>query len=105
MTINFAFSNSHAAFMTIPSASKTEVNEVKLPKLSLPSFNGQINEWLSYNNLFIVSIQNNGNLSLGQKIPYLTLLCKEDAIRVIRSTEDASYKYRGICCQKNSPTK
>lgn len=70
------------------SNAKTEYNcvdNIRLPKLNLPSFNGNIQEWLSFRDLFRASIHNNSTLSDSQKLSYLKLSLQGDAAKVIQS--------------------
>ncbi|GBN54606.1 hypothetical protein AVEN_53101-1 [Araneus ventricosus] len=66
---------------------------VKLPKLSLPSFKGNIQGWLSFRDLFKASVHNNENLTGSMKLQYLKGLLTGDASRVIQSItiSDANY--------------
>ncbi|GBN80229.1 hypothetical protein AVEN_195410-1 [Araneus ventricosus] len=66
---------------------------VKLPKLSLPSFNGNIQDWLSFSDLFKASLHINENLTGSMKLQYLKELLTGDASRVIQSItiSDANY--------------
>ncbi|GBM82334.1 hypothetical protein AVEN_54768-1 [Araneus ventricosus] len=76
---------------TVSRTSNGEI--VKLPKLSLPSFNGNIQDWLSFNELFKASVHNNENLTRSMKLQYLKGLLTGDASRVIQSItiSDANY--------------
>lgn len=51
-----------------PSTSK---GDVKLPSISLPSFNGNYTEWQSFHDLFIALVHNNDSLEAVQKLHYL----------------------------------
>ncbi|GFY38765.1 hypothetical protein TNIN_41531 [Trichonephila inaurata madagascariensis] len=42
--------------------------EIKLPTLSLPTFSGVIDEWLTFSDLFQAAVTNNQNLTLVLKI-------------------------------------
>ncbi|GBN63698.1 hypothetical protein AVEN_180264-1 [Araneus ventricosus] len=66
---------------------------VKLPKLSLPSFNGNIQDWLSFSDHFKASVHNNENLTRSMKLQYLKGLLTGDASREIQSItiSDANY--------------
>ncbi|GBM05052.1 hypothetical protein AVEN_60237-1 [Araneus ventricosus] len=66
---------------------------VKLPKLSLPSFNGNIQDWLSFSDLFKASVHKNENLTRSMKLQYLKGLLTGDVSRVIQSItiSDANY--------------
>ncbi|GBN57909.1 hypothetical protein AVEN_272855-1 [Araneus ventricosus] len=67
--------------------------KLKLPKLSLPSFNGNIQDWLSFSDHFKASVHNNENLTGSMKLQYLKGLLTGDASRVIQSItiSDANY--------------
>ncbi|GBO10852.1 hypothetical protein AVEN_249325-1 [Araneus ventricosus] len=58
---------------------------VKPSKLSLPSFNGNIQDWLSFSEPFKASVHNNENLTGSMKLQYLKGLLTGDASRVIQS--------------------
>lgn len=49
----------------------TSKNEVKLPSISLPSFNGNYTEWQSFHDLFMALVHNNDSLEAVQKMHYL----------------------------------
>ncbi|GFQ81674.1 retrovirus-related Pol polyprotein from transposon 17.6, partial [Trichonephila clavata] len=44
---------------------------VKLPKLTLPTFSGNLHDWITFKDLFKASVHNNSNLSNAQKLQYL----------------------------------
>lgn len=78
--------------MTIISVIKMEVTG-KLRNLQLPTFSGQIHEWLLNKDLFIASVQNNGNLSQVQNLQNFKLSCKSGcAYRLSIPTDDSNYK-------------
>lgn len=70
------------------------MNEIKLPKLSLPSFNGDINEWLSFKDLFNASMHENANLSPAEKLQYLKLSWYVDALKIVKSITFEISKYK-----------
>lgn len=73
--------NAITAGIINPDNPKKEVNEIMLQKLSLPSFIGQIHEWLNFKDLFIISIPENANLSLFLMLKYLKLSCHWNALK------------------------
>ncbi|GBM81419.1 hypothetical protein AVEN_64046-1 [Araneus ventricosus] len=76
-------------------SSKTEVSDsVKLPKLSLPTFTGNINEWITFKDLFNAAVNNNSSLSDSQRLTYLKLSLKYEAFKIIQSipVSDSNYK-------------
>ncbi|KFM71372.1 hypothetical protein X975_16590, partial [Stegodyphus mimosarum] len=67
--------------------------DVKLPKLSLPTFTGNVYEWITFNDLFKAAVHNNDNLSKGQKLQYLLSALKGDALRVVKSIPVSDQNY------------
>ena len=62
------------------SVASTEVNilnNVKLPPLNLPSFDGSFDEWLFFRDNFNSIIHNNESLTNVQKFHYLPFPCRE----------------------------
>ena len=76
------------------SSLKIQVPEVKLPKLNLPTFSGNLEEWLSFFDLFQASVHQNSILSACQKLQYLKSACKGDALKIIQSIpiSDSNYE-------------
>lgn len=77
-------------------SAKTEgtVSEtIRLPKLNLPSFSGNLHEWLSFRDIFRSSIHNNSALSASQKLSYLKLSLLAEPLKIIQSIpiSDANY--------------
>ncbi|GFV96033.1 hypothetical protein TNCV_2097011 [Trichonephila clavipes] len=46
----------------------SDSTEIKLPTLSLPTFSGVIDEWLTFSDLFQAAVTNNQNLTGVQKL-------------------------------------
>ncbi|XP_023211075.1 uncharacterized protein LOC111613956 [Centruroides sculpturatus] len=61
------------------------MSDLKLPKLTLPSFSGNFDEWLPFSDLFQAAITNNGKLSGAQKLQYLKCSLKGEALKIIQS--------------------
>ncbi|GFT85713.1 DUF1758 domain-containing protein [Trichonephila clavipes] len=55
----------------------SDSTEIKLPTLSLPTFSGVIDEWLTFSDLFQAAVTNNQNLTGAQKLQYLKGVLKE----------------------------
>lgn len=55
----------------------------RLPKLTLPKFNGDVLQWQNFWECFTTSIHCNSNLSTGQKFTYLKSLLEDEAARTI----------------------
>ena len=60
------------------------LTDVKLPKLSLPTFYGNIYEWITFSDLFKAAVHSNKNLFNGQKLQYLLLALKNDAFKAVK---------------------
>ncbi|GFW80780.1 DUF1758 domain-containing protein [Trichonephila clavipes] len=63
----------------------SDSTEIKLPTLSLPTFSGVIDEWLTFSDLFQAAGTNNQNLTGAQKLQYLKGVLKEDAQKIVQS--------------------
>ncbi|UYV65695.1 hypothetical protein LAZ67_3005166, partial [Cordylochernes scorpioides] len=76
---------------TIPASSskiddlnQSTTSKIELPKFNLPSFSGDVNEWLSFKQLFSLSIDSNTALTDSQKLQYLQSAVTGDSERLIR---------------------
>lgn len=67
--------------------------EMRLPKLELPTFDGNLHQWISFRDLFTNTIHNNSKLPKSEKLAYLKSLVKGDAARLIQTlvVSDANY--------------
>lgn len=54
-----------------PTALSTKSTGVKLPKLAVPKFDGDIVNWRTFWKQFCISIHNRSNLSDSEKLAYL----------------------------------
>ncbi|UYV63214.1 hypothetical protein LAZ67_2003462 [Cordylochernes scorpioides] len=63
---------------------QSAISNVKLPKFNLPVFSGEMSQWLSFKDLFLVTIDKNTTLSDIQKLQYLHSSLKGDAARIIK---------------------
>ncbi|XP_068211733.1 uncharacterized protein [Palaemon carinicauda] len=61
----------------------THKTNVRLPKLDLPHFTGDVLEWNSFWELYNVSVHQRGDLELIQKFSYLQSLLTGDALKLI----------------------
>lgn len=68
-------------------------NQIKLPQLDLPTFNGTLDKWLFYRDTFRSIIHSNANLNKIQKFHYLRLSLKGEAAEVINSLEVSEQNY------------
>ncbi|UYV80693.1 hypothetical protein LAZ67_19001416, partial [Cordylochernes scorpioides] len=81
--------NINKVFCTAISSKIDDLNQpttskIELPKFNLPSFSSDVNEWLSFKQLFSLSIDSNTALTDSQKLQYLQSAVTGDAERLIR---------------------
>ncbi|UYV76911.1 K02A2.6-like, partial [Cordylochernes scorpioides] len=73
-----------AILSKIDDLNQSTTSKIELPKFNLPSFSGDVNEWLSFKQLFSLSIDSNTALTDSQKLQYLQSAVTGDAERLIR---------------------
>ncbi|UYV80538.1 hypothetical protein LAZ67_19000508 [Cordylochernes scorpioides] len=73
-----------ASSSKIDDLNQPTTSKIELPKFNLPSFSGDVNEWLSFKQLFSLSIDSNTALTDSQKLQYLQSAVTGDAERLIR---------------------
>lgn len=73
-------------------SNESNVN-IKLPKFNLPTFDGDIQNWLSFKQIFISTIHENTDLTNSQKLQYLNASVVGSAHRLIKGFPiiDANY--------------
>lgn len=62
-----------------------QVNNIKLPRVELPSFDGTFEGWQSFQDLVLATVDNNKTLSGAQKLQYLKSCVKGDPANIIKS--------------------
>ncbi|UYV81471.1 hypothetical protein LAZ67_20001289 [Cordylochernes scorpioides] len=79
----------------IDDLNQSTTSKIELPKFILPSFSGDVNEWLSFKQLFSLSIDSNTALTDSQKLQYLQSAFTGDAERLIRGfpVSDENYAH------------
>ena len=82
---------------TLPDPSivlRNERGNVRLPQISLPTFDGDITEWASFLELFDAVLASSGNLDDVNKLFYLKSAPKGNAFKIVESlaTTGANYK-------------
>lgn len=63
----------------------TPKSEVRLPRLSLPSFAGDYSEWTTFFDLFKCTVDQNISLTNAQKLQYLKSVLKGEALQLIQN--------------------
>lgn len=61
--------------------------ELKLPKIDIPTFNGDYNEWMSFNNLFTTIVHNSTALEPIHKLQYLRNSLRGEALNIIKNLD------------------
>ncbi|GBN51262.1 hypothetical protein AVEN_58622-1 [Araneus ventricosus] len=70
---------------SVSSCNASVLSEVKLPTLSVPTFNGKIENWIMFKDMFVASVIENKSISNSMKLQYLKASCRDEALRVIQS--------------------
>lgn len=75
------------------SSSSAHSTDIRLPRLELPSFDGTLQDWVPFRDMFITAVHGNTNLSKSQKLTYLKSLLRGEANRSVSSIiiSDANY--------------
>ncbi|XP_062699493.1 uncharacterized protein LOC134284534 [Aedes albopictus] len=76
----------------VPAAQPTLAN-VKLPTISLPEFDGDFNNWLTFHDTFMSMIHSSTEISQVQKFHYLRAALKGEAARLIQSITITANNY------------
>ncbi|KAJ3654815.1 hypothetical protein Zmor_013974 [Zophobas morio] len=84
--------NREAAQSSAPRGNLTS-NNVKLPKIQIPTFDGQIKNWPTFYDLFRSLIHNNPNLSAIEKFQYLSTSLSREASTVIKNLPISAANY------------
>lgn len=69
------------------------ISNVRLPKLDLPKFSGEYDEWFPFCDAFRSAIHSNPSLSNGQKLQYLRASTTGDAHKIISLFEIIDENY------------
>lgn len=72
---------------------KAPAVEVRLPKLELPTFGGNLEEWLSFRDLYVAAVHDNTGLTGAQKLQYLKASVKGDAALLLQSVSITNDNY------------
>jgi hypothetical protein len=78
------------------SSGTTPINmtaDIKLPKLDLPTFNGESHQWIPFRDLFTSTIHNNPKLGGAQKLQYLKASLKDQASTLLSSLQITDDNY------------
>ncbi|CAG7830796.1 unnamed protein product [Allacma fusca] len=67
--------------------------EIRLPTMDLPTFTGNLQDWMSFRDLFTATIGNNNALAAAQKLQYLKSCLRGDAARIVQSMQVTAENY------------
>ncbi|GBO31400.1 hypothetical protein AVEN_65524-1 [Araneus ventricosus] len=70
---------------SVSSCNASVLSDVKLPTLSVQTFNGKIENWIMFKDMFVASVIENKSISNSMKLQYLKASCRDEALRVIQS--------------------
>lgn len=72
---------------------QSRIKGVKLPTISLPTFDGSYDRWLEFRDTYLSIIHNSNNLENVQKFHYLRSVLTGNALQVIKSLEFSADNY------------
>ncbi|XP_055585541.1 uncharacterized protein LOC129738386 [Uranotaenia lowii] len=78
---------------SIPMQPIPHVSNMRLPTISLPSFDGDLNDWLTFHDSFISLIHTSAEIPNIQKFQYLRSALKGDALQLIESLTISANNY------------
>ena len=68
---------------------------VKLPKLAALTFDGNITNWHSFMEQFVISVHDRSNLSPSEKLTYLRHAVKDGSVKhVVKGLSGSGYQYK-----------
>lgn len=76
-----------------PCHTSNSKNSIKLPTISLPTFDGTYDNWLEFRDTFLSLIHNSKNIDNVQKLHYLRSALSGNALQVIKSLEFSAENY------------
>ena len=79
----------------VPQATSSVQPSVKLPKIELPTFSGNILEWESFRDQFQALVDSCNSLSNVQKLMYLTSHLTGEAADTLKNTQVTAENYQG----------
>ena len=69
-------------------------NQVKLPQIQIPTFSGNLKDWVTFRDLFEATIDSNSHLSGVQKFQYLRSLVSGEAASILNSIPLSENNYQ-----------
>lgn len=87
-------SNLNQSMLNQSNSFGTPKPEIKLPRLSLPTFAGDYKEWNSFSDLFNCAVNNNTQLTNVQKLQYLKSVVRGEALQLIQHFNITSDNYK-----------
>lgn len=93
---------------TAISGLSSSLNNIRLPQIALPQFDGSIEDWPAFRDKFLARVENNTMLSAVDKFEYLQASLSGKAARAIEALESTSKNYTeawGILISKYDNTR
>lgn len=79
--------STHQGGMNTSTSAPGTTHEMKLPKIDIPHFSGDYNEWMNFHNLFTLIVHSSPNLEPIHKLQYLRNCLTGEALKVIKNLE------------------
>ncbi|XP_058448934.1 uncharacterized protein LOC131428891 [Malaya genurostris] len=92
-TIKASFLTKFTPLPTTSSPQTSALSGIKLPTISLPEFDGNYEQWLTFHDTFLALIHNNADVPPVQKFHYLKAAVKGEAASLIESIAICSANY------------
>lgn len=64
-----------------------------MPQIKLPTFSGAYDQWIEFRDTFVALVHDNETISDVEKLHYLKLALKDDALQVIHSIKVTNDNY------------
>lgn len=82
-----------SANLSVPITSDSQQTRVVLPKIQIPTYSGQYEEWLSFHDLFTTLVHNNKSLDNVQKLHYLKTSLTGEAASILKHIQVTECNY------------
>ncbi|XP_053687153.1 uncharacterized protein LOC128736690 [Sabethes cyaneus] len=77
----------------VPSRASSTLSNLKLPTISLPEFDGDYKQWLTFHDTFLALIHDNDELPMIQKFHYLRAALRGEAAQLIEAIAISAANY------------
>lgn len=81
---------------------RSSTSSVHLPRINIPTFSGSYSEWLAFRDLFTALIINNDSISDAERVHYLKLTLKEEALIIAQNQPGTADDFKVILARQPS---